>query len=91
MFCKIGPSTSWPFRFSRSHERVSEGVNRAFASGSTSECEMSDEDWSRCGWHSESGLYSAETWLRIYADHAHNHAEQIVRLQGALNSAAAKR
>jgi len=46
--------------------------------------EMSDEDWKREGWHSESGAYSAERWLRIYADHAHNHATQIARLKSLL-------
>lgn len=42
---------------------------------------MSEEDWQRQGWHSESGAYSAEKWLSIYADHAHNHASQIARLK----------
>jgi len=45
---------------------------------------MSDADWAREGWHTESGRYSAETWLRIYAVHAHNHAAQIRRLKDAL-------
>ena len=45
---------------------------------------MSDADWSRAGTHSESGRYTAEDWLRIYADHAHNHAAQIRRLREAL-------
>lgn len=45
---------------------------------------MSDEDWKRSGVHTESGPYSAEKWLRIYADHAHNHAAQIQRLKEAL-------
>ena len=43
--------------------------------------DMNEEDWQRQGWHSESGAYSAEKWLRIYADHAHNHATQITRLK----------
>jgi len=47
---------------------------------------MSEEDWKRAGEHSESGRYSTEDWLRIYADHAHNHAMQIRRLHSALNS-----
>ncbi len=47
---------------------------------------MSDEDWSRAGEHTESGRYTAEDWLRIYADHAHNHAAQIKRLRSALVS-----
>jgi hypothetical protein len=46
--------------------------------------EMSDEDWKRAGWHTESGLYTATTWLQIYAVHAHNHAAQIARLKAAL-------
>ena len=46
---------------------------------------MSDNDWQREGQHSESGRYTAETWLSIYAEHAHNHAAQIRRLRSALN------
>ncbi len=45
---------------------------------------MSDEDWQREGTHSESGSYTAEDWLAIYAAHAHNHANQIGRLREAL-------
>ena len=46
---------------------------------------MTDEDWRRSGTHSESGPYSAEDWLRIYAAHAHNHAKQIRRLKEAMS------
>jgi hypothetical protein len=45
---------------------------------------MSPADWEREGWHTESGRYTAETWLQIYAAHAHNHAAQIRRLREAL-------
>lgn len=45
---------------------------------------MSEEDWAREGVHTESGRYTAEDWLRIYAAHAHNHAAQIKRLRSAL-------
>jgi hypothetical protein len=45
---------------------------------------MTEQDWHREGTHSESGSYSAEDWLRIYAAHAHNHAAQIGRLREAL-------
>jgi len=45
---------------------------------------MGDDDWKRAGTHSESGSYSAEDWLKIYAAHAHNHAAQIRRLREAL-------
>jgi hypothetical protein len=38
---------------------------------------LSEEDWSRSGTHTESGPYSVQTWLEIYAAHAHDHANQI--------------
>jgi DinB superfamily len=38
---------------------------------------LSEADWERSGTHSESGPYSVQTWLEIYATHAHDHAEQI--------------
>ena len=47
---------------------------------------MSAEDWAREGWHTESGRYSVEAWLRIYAAHAHGHADQIRRLRDALRA-----
>jgi hypothetical protein len=47
---------------------------------------MSEEDWKREGVHTESGRYTPEHWLAIYAAHAHNHAAQISRLRDALNS-----
>jgi hypothetical protein len=40
---------------------------------------MGEAEWQRAGTHSESGVYSVARWLEIYADHAHNHAEQIRR------------
>src|SRR5262245_22543213 len=40
---------------------------------------MTEEDWKRQGEHSDSGPYSVESWLKIYAAHAHQHAEQIQR------------
>ena len=36
-------------------------------------------EWERTGVHSESGAYSVERWLAIYADHCHDHADQIRR------------
>jgi hypothetical protein len=47
--------------------------------------QMQEEDWKREGHHSEHGIYTPETWLKIYASHAHNHAAQIVRLREALS------
>lgn len=44
---------------------------------------MTEEDWTRPAWHTESGPYTAETWLRTYAEHAHEHARQIRKAAGA--------
>ncbi len=43
---------------------------------------LTEVDWARTGTHSESGAYGVETWLQIYARHAHDHAEQILRAAG---------
>jgi hypothetical protein len=44
---------------------------------------MTASDWAREGTHSEVGAYSVDKWLAIYADHAHNHADQIKRARAA--------
>ncbi|MBK8167055.1 MAG: DinB family protein [bacterium] len=41
---------------------------------------LDEGDWLRAGTHSERGAYSMEDWLRIYAAHAHQHADQIRRI-----------
>jgi hypothetical protein len=43
---------------------------------------MTVDDWQIAGTHTESGRYTTEDWLRIYAGHAHDHAEQIKRSRG---------
>ena len=43
---------------------------------------LSEAQWSRGGSHSESGPYGVETWLEIYASHAHDHADQLLRAAG---------
>jgi hypothetical protein len=43
---------------------------------------LSNADWKRAGTHSESGPYSVEAWLTIYAAHGHDHAAQIKRSRG---------
>lgn len=40
---------------------------------------LTDNDWARAGTHSDSGPYSVDDWLQIYAAHAHDHADQIRR------------
>jgi DinB superfamily len=44
---------------------------------------LEEADWARAGTHSESGRYSVEDWLEIYAAHAHDHAAQIGRARAA--------
>jgi hypothetical protein len=39
---------------------------------------LSEDEWAREGTHSESGRYMVDDWLEIYADHAHNHATQML-------------
>jgi hypothetical protein len=46
---------------------------------------MGEADWQREGVHTESGRYTAEDWLRIYAAHAHGHADQIRKLREGLS------
>jgi hypothetical protein len=38
---------------------------------------LTEAEWLREGTHSESGRYSVQRWLEIYAAHAHGHAQQI--------------
>jgi hypothetical protein len=38
---------------------------------------LTDADWARTGTHTESGAYGVERWLEIYAEHCHEHADQI--------------
>jgi hypothetical protein len=40
---------------------------------------LTPAEWDRTGTHSESGSYSVDHWLEIYANHAHEHADQIRR------------
>src|SRR5213080_1043662 len=43
---------------------------------------MTERDWDIVGTHRESGRYGTEDWLRIYAAHGHEHADQISRARG---------
>jgi hypothetical protein len=47
---------------------------------------MTEADWNREGEHTESGRYTSEDWLQIYAAHAHNHAAQIRKLRDVLQA-----
>lgn len=64
------------------YERPIEASLEAFKAARRTTAElldcMTDADWRREGTHSESGRYTIERWLEIYAAHAHGHAEQIL-------------
>ncbi len=47
---------------------------------------MTAEEWARQGWHTEGGPFGPERWLELTAVHAHNHAQQILRLRTAVAS-----
>lgn len=38
---------------------------------------LTPAEWDRRGTHTESGPYSVDDWLGIYASHSHDHAAQI--------------
>jgi hypothetical protein len=38
---------------------------------------FTEGDWARSGTHTESGAYSAEMWLQIYAAHLEQHTQQV--------------
>jgi hypothetical protein len=40
---------------------------------------LGEAEWSRAGTHTEGGSYGVEDWLRIYAAHCHEHADQVRR------------
>ena len=65
------------------YERPLEGSLLAFKGARESTASLlatlSESDWIRSGNHTESGPYSVETWLTIYAAHGHDHADQISR------------
>jgi hypothetical protein len=44
---------------------------------------LTEDQWARSGAHTEMGPYGVETWLEIYAAHAHDHADQIRRARRA--------
>jgi len=40
---------------------------------------LTPAEWDRSGTHSVAGPYSVDDWLRTYAGHSHDHADQIRR------------
>jgi hypothetical protein len=68
--------------YERPHEASLELFRAARASTAELMGCLSDADWLREGTHSEVGRFGLDTWLRIYAAHAHQHAEQIRAARG---------
>jgi hypothetical protein len=52
---------------------------------------LTEAVWQRVGRHTESGRYTAEIWLSIYADHLEGHARQIADNVRAWRDRAARR
>jgi len=44
---------------------------------------LTPAEWERGGTHSESGRYTVDRWLGIYAGHSHDHAVQIRAARGS--------
>jgi hypothetical protein len=61
----------------RSIDVALEAVVAARASTAEFARSLPPEAWTRSGRHTESGHFTAEDWLRIYAVHLHDHADQI--------------
>lgn len=43
---------------------------------------LTPAEWDRTGTHLESGPYSVDRWLEIYANHSHEHAAQVRAARG---------
>lgn len=44
---------------------------------------LTEEEWLREGTHTEAGSFGVEKWLRIYSEHAHRHARQILEARAS--------
>jgi hypothetical protein len=63
--------------YDRPHEASLELFRAARASTAELMGCLTEADWLREGSHSEVGRFGLDTWLKIYAPHAHRHADQI--------------
>jgi hypothetical protein len=70
--------------YERPHEASLELFRAARASTAELMGCLSEADWLREGTHTEVGRFGLDTWLRIYAPHAHKHADQIRIARGSL-------
>jgi hypothetical protein len=63
--------------YERSHEASLELFRASRAATAELMTCLTEADWLREGTHTEVGRFGLDTWLRIYAPHAHRHADQI--------------
>lgn len=70
-------------RVLRYEQRPVEAALRAIEAARATSAELLDllteADWARRGTHTETGAYGVEEWLRTYAEHPYDHAEQVRR------------
>ena len=69
--------------YERAHEASLELFRAARASTAELMGCLTEADWLREGTHTEVGRFGLDTWLRIYAPHAHRHADQILVARSA--------
>jgi hypothetical protein len=74
--------------YERPHEASLELFRAARANTAELMACLTEADWLREGTHSEVGRFGLDTWLRIYAPHAHRHADQIRIARGAAKKTA---
>ena len=70
--------------YERSHEASLELFRAARASTAELMGCLSESDWLREGTHTDVGRFGMDTWLRIYAPHAHRHADQMRAARASL-------
>ena len=68
--------------YERPHEASLDLFRAARASTAELMACLSEADWLREGTHTDGSRFGLDTWLRLYAPHAHKHAQQIRAARG---------
>ena len=69
--------------YDRPHEMSLELFRCARASTVEILDRLTPEQWIREGTHTEAGTFGVEQWLKVYSQHAHKHARQIMVARAA--------
>ena len=69
-------------RYDRPIEASIDAIRAARAATAEILDRLDEAEWRRGGRHPEHASYTVDDWLRIYAEHCHEHAEQIGRALG---------